>query len=313
MSSTGIEWTDRVWNPVRGCSPVSPGCANCYAATFARRFSRENLPYHGLVTSTGKWTGQVRFEAKRLGLPLKWRKGSRVFVDSMSDLFHYAVTDEQLAAVFGVMAMCHQHTFQVLTKRPGRAADWFNAISGSRTNYLVQRAAYQALGAQMYLRSGSGRRRCAISEREWPLRNVEFVVSCENQDTFDSRVPELVECAASVRGVSLEPLLGPIDLSRALWVGAEGGWEYEGSKRCWIDWVIVGCETGPWRRPCDVRWILDIVRQCREAGVPCFIKQIEVEASGGTRVSKDPREWPTYTWMRAPTELKVRMFPGDRW
>ncbi|HEX2677999.1 MAG TPA: DUF5131 family protein, partial [Polyangiales bacterium] len=131
MGETAIEWTDTVWNPVRGCARVSPGCESCYAERQAHRFSNPGGPYEGL-TVLGKhgprWSGRARFVPETLDAPLRWRKPRRIFVNSMSDLFHHDITNEQIAAVFGVMAACPQHTFQVLTKRAERLPEWFRWV-----------------------------------------------------------------------------------------------------------------------------------------------------------------------------------------
>lgn len=133
MSDTSIEWTDKTWNPTNGCEVISPGCANCYAMRFAGRFAKPGERYHGLVqiakNKRAIWTGVGRFEPSMLALPMTWRTPKRVFVNSMSDLFHDAFTNEQIAAVFGVMAACPQHVFQCLTKRPARMREWF-AVPG---------------------------------------------------------------------------------------------------------------------------------------------------------------------------------------
>lgn len=119
---TNIEWTEETWNPLKGCRRVSPGCENCYAEKMAYRFSRVGMPYHGLVQIGMKgpqWTGLSG--TGDLAVPLHWKRGRRIFVCSMSDLFFERHSDKQIAEVFGVMAACPQHTFQVLTKRPERA------------------------------------------------------------------------------------------------------------------------------------------------------------------------------------------------
>ena len=135
MSDSKIQWTDKTWNPVRGCSRISSGCDNCYATGQAHRFSGTGMPYDGLtVIRNGKvdWKGEARFIPEKLAEPLKWKKPCRVFVNSMSDLFHDSITDEQIAAVFGVMAACPQHTFQILTKRPKRMLAWFGQRNYSK-------------------------------------------------------------------------------------------------------------------------------------------------------------------------------------
>lgn len=129
MADTNIEWTDVVWNPVAGCSIVSPGCHNCYAMRMAARLSAMgHAKYDGLTTHKSKrpiWTGKIATDAAALALPLKWRKPRRVFVNSMSDLFHEKVSDKFVRQVFAVMSLCGQHTFQILTKRAERMRDWF--------------------------------------------------------------------------------------------------------------------------------------------------------------------------------------------
>lgn len=308
---TGIEWTDRTWNPIRGCSPVSPGCAHCYAAAMARRFSGAGRPFEGLVTSTGKWNGQVRFLPDVLREPLKWnRKDVRVFVNSMSDLFHKRVPLDQLLEIWSVMRACGRHTFQVVTKRPELAAE----ILTESFAELLQDVS-DSLARDMGWCHADG-------DDSWPLSNVHLLTSCEDQPRADERIPQLIRCPAVVRGVSLEPLLEPVNISRYMWpvhwrwdgkyrtpeAAIAAGAEATRHRQClvsadcvFLDWVIVGCESGPGRRPCEIKWILDIVRQCREACVPVFVKQVSIHG----RVSKQMWEW--------PIEAQVRMFPGERW
>ena len=210
---TTIEWTDRTWNPTRGCARVSSGCEHCYAERIARRFDRPGGSYEGLTTSNGRWNGQIRLVPEKLEEPLRWRKPSRVFVDSMSDLFHESVPDYYIEMVFHVMGLAHQHQFQVLTKRPER-----------------MRALLQSCELQDAI--------CG-AEVPWPLRNVWLGVSAEDQTTADERVPLLRETPAAIRFLSCEPLLGPIDLSHAQgidWViiGGESG---PGARPCATEWI----------------------------------------------------------------------------
>ena len=198
---TGISWTDATWNPIRGCSKVSAGCKNCYAEKVAARFSGPGQPYEGTVRD-GRWNGQIRFVPEKLIEPLRWKRPRRIFVNSMSDLFHDGVPFEFIAAVFGVMAACPQHTFQVLTKRPERAVEFFawaqgNNHSHPETTCLHYSRAYTAAPANGVYR--------------WPLPNVHIGVSVEDQETADARIPFLLQCPASVRFVSYEPALGPVD------------------------------------------------------------------------------------------------------
>lgn len=342
-----IQWTDRTWNPVRGCSPVSPGCANCYAARQAARFTKEGAPYAGLALATRAgpvWTGRVDFVADRLGDPLHWRKPQRVFVNSMSDLFHEELHDEEIAAIFGVMAMCPRHTFQALTKRSKRMREWFVWVTKDRVpKAWCIGAAFRAMGEEPVLfadPTGCG------DPREWPLRNVRLGVSVENQATADERIPDLLATPAAVRWVSYEPALGPVDfdlprcdccLNASDSVADDGAtpWCSEHDNECsfghWLDplngglaWIIVGGESGPRARPFDLTWARDTVVACREAGVPCFVKQLGTKPIGdwgepstsnspflGTdgcwhlhdKKGGDPSEW--------PEDLRVREWPGE--
>lgn len=246
MTKTKIEWATDTWNPVRGCSRVSEGCRNCYAERMAARFSGPGQPFEVFAEPVGRtsrggsrWTGRVELIPEKLAEPLHWRKPRRVFVNSMSDLFHEALSDGHIIRVFSVMQRAAQHTFLVLTKRAARMPD------------VVAR----------------------IMAPEPPLPNVWLGVSCEDQETADERIPLLLQTPAAHRFVSLEPLLGPIKFC-----DCDQYWPGEGhppdcpTQR--LDGVIVGGESGPGARPCDVDWIRAIVRQCREAGVACFLKQV---------------------------------------
>jgi protein gp37 len=313
----GIAWTDATWNPIRGCSRVSSGCINCYAEAQAARFCCEGMPFYDLIRK-GRWTGVVRFIAEHLADPLHWRTPRRVFVNSMSDLFHPSVTNEQIAAIYGVMSACQQHTFQLLTKRPERAVEWYEWAEGQDAEVGPLRAMQEAIcciGAP--LPGNWDREEGPPIPDVWPLPNLHLLVSCEDHTAAAERIPLLMKCPSAARGVSLEPLLGPIDLTHFVRDQLLPGntWadclcdEIDPSDRpcppCYaqqgIDWVIVGCESGQHRRPCNTDWVISIVRQCREAGVACFVKQLDF----GGKVSKNPEDW--------PEALRVRMFPGDRY
>jgi len=202
---TGISWTDATWNPVRGCSRVSEGCRNCYAERVAARFSGPGQPYEDLADRErkgSKWTGVVRLIPAHLADPLRWRRPRRIFVNSMSDLFHESLTNEEIAAVFGVMAAAPQHTFQVLTKRARRMREWFEWIGTANLDWLrtyAQRALDPTF-TKRYVDRGT----------TWPLPNVWIGVSVENQEAADERIPDLVRTPAAVRFLSCEPLLGPV-------------------------------------------------------------------------------------------------------
>lgn len=247
---TGIAWTDATWNPIVGCSVISPGCANCYAMRMAARLQRMDQPIYRGMTRPGPsgpvWTGRV--EASNWGQvirPLLWRRPRRIFVNSMSDLFHEALPDIVRDLVFAVMANCPQHTFQILTKRadvmlryvadPGRLAE----VSAWMPN-LPQPAR---------------------QSETWPLLNVQLGVSVEDQTRARQRIPLLTETPAAVRLLSCEPLLGQVELRPWL----DGGR---------IGWVIIGGESGPRARPMFRRWAEDLLRQCQKAGTPAFFKQV---------------------------------------
>lgn len=265
-----IEWTDRTWNPVRGCSRVSSGCDNCYAMRVAHRFSNEVMgkpgPYQGLTVLRPKtakrpgvdWSGRVHFIPDALDEPLSWRKPQRVFVNSMSDLFHDGLDNEQIAAVFGVMAACPQHTFQVLTKRPKRAAEWFKWIASAAD---PDGGPGSAIACGIHAANYGANVDCLGLPDRWPLPNVWLGVSAENQDTYNERVPVLVhQCTAALYWVSAEPLLGPLKL--------------RGTGHIHLGWVVAGGESGAGARPFDTRWPRSLIRECRESGIPIFVKQL---------------------------------------
>ena len=213
----GIAWTETTWNPIRGCSKVSPGCDNCYALAMASRFSGPGKPFEGLVMpfGTSEWTGAVRFIPEHLSDPLHWRTPRRVFVNSMSDLFSPGITNELRAAIYGVMAACPQHTFQVLTKRPEEAVKWHEWVKSEAVDAdgrsMIPEAWVCAESAERHLKRGG------LDDRSiWPPPNIVLVTSCESQPYADLRIPLLLKCPAAVRGISAEPLLGPLDVSEYL-------------------------------------------------------------------------------------------------
>lgn len=324
MSDTSIEWTDKTWNPVRGCSRVSPGCDKCYAMRQAHRFSGEGNTYEGLTTiRKGKvdWTGKVVTAPGMLDAPLRWRKPRRVFVNSMADLFHESIPDEYIAAVFGVMAMCERHTFQILTKRAVRMRAWFRWYEGTRGAHpyaavMAADAAFDNAGTPLESVDTIAR----AVRQPWPLPHVWLGVSCEDQARADERIPLLLGTPAAVRLLSLEPLLGPIALPPAV-LGCVGHLA-ETFGNPLIHWVIVGGESGPGARPTEVESIRDIVRQCREARVACLVKQLgrypvvrRERGENGPAIMRDSfaimREWPKGTHFGNPLH-KTRKDLGGR-
>lgn len=248
--NSSIEWCDDTWNPVTGCTEVSPGCDHCYAKTFAERWRGTPGHYfeHGF---------DVQLRPDKLDQPLRWKKPRKIFVNSMSDLFHADIPDEYIARVFAVMALAPQHTFQVLTKRHGRMRsllddDQFVRKVWNECDDIVARE-YQA------------------GFTDWPLPNVWLGVSAENQQWADIRIPALLDTPAAVRFISAEPLLGPIQIDNYLcmYPEDEDGAPYLGD----IDWVIVGGESGHGARPMHPDWARGLRDQCQEAGVAFLFKQ----------------------------------------
>lgn len=347
---TEIAWTDSTWNPVRGCARVSDGCAKCYAIGQAHRFAGPGQPYEGLTvvrpqTATRPgvdWSGKVRLVPEALGVPLKWRKPRKVFVNSMSDLFHPGLSNEEIAAVFGVMAACPQHTFQILTKRPERAAKWFEWVNrGYARDFLPNQlgALQSAMGwfiggapKELQIRSKAWERatEVVLEADAWPLRNCWLGVSIEDQKRADERIPWLLQCPASVRFISAEPLLGPLDLrcivhcqsnykSDAIPCGApeeplridaltgltrdgEEMFSVERLEYPRIDQVIVGGESGRGARPFDLSWARSLRDQCRAAGAAFFYKQ-----SGSQHACEHSSKGGCLECI--PEDLRVREFP----
>lgn len=257
MNKTEIPWTDFTWTVSRGCYPVSDGCANCYAAKMASRFAGPGGVYEGLAKG-GKWTGKIQLCPENLDEPLKRKKPARIFVNSMSDLFHENITLGFIHRVYETMAFGRQHTYQLLTKRPSLMRKTIKWIETDDTSSI-------------------GR---SIKNNRWPLLNVWAGVTVENQPAADERIPILLDIPAAVRFISIEPMLEPINIFRKLELAdyviddSNGLPQIRSTPQ--IDWVIVGCESGPGARPCSMDWIRDIRDQCAAAGVPVFIKQARI-------------------------------------
>ena len=336
---TAIQWTDRTWNPVVGCRKVSEGCRHCYAEKMANRLAGmaradeaagrnagRKSHYLPVINERGKWNGTVQLVPEALADPLRWRKPSMVFVGSMSDPFHEDVPFDFIDRVFAIMALCPQHTFQVLTKRPERMAEYL-AVPWD------ERSLETGLDA-IVLQRKYGDPPWQPDAKLWPLPNVWLGTSVEDQATADLRIPHLIQCPAAVRFLSCEPLLGPVDL---LIDGECSGWACRefgctgcpGEDAAWtslLDWIIIGGESGHSARPCDVMWITELVRQCREASVPAFVKQLgsrpmlgDLSDPHGWAVEPGPVDWETgritvrdakggdmSEW---PEDLRVREFP----
>jgi protein gp37 len=232
--TTEIEWTDATWNPVRGCTKISPGCKNCYAERFAERF-------RGVAGHPFEAGFDLKLVPEKLDAPLRWQKPKRIFVNSMSDLFHEAVPAEYIAKVGNVMAAADWHIFQVLTKRHER----LRALLNGELRHLGL------------------------------LPNVWWGVSVEDREHGLPRIEALRRSPVAIRFLSVEPLLeslGTLDLAG-------------------IDWVIVGGESGPRRRPLSADWVREIRNQCHAAGVAFFFKQWGGRSPKQLGRTLDGRQW----------------------
>ena len=279
MNKTKIEWTDYTWNPVTGCHKVSRGCKHCYAETLTKRFGK----------AWGKQSFRdVQIHEERLIEPLEMGEklhGKRVFVCDMSDLFHKDVPFEFIAKVFAVMALCPLTTFQVLTKQPGRAIEYFKKyeyfglpddreleeiVCGQFDHLLYDKETHQLSD---YLKKAGwfwdnyktefGNESNLIFENNAPIKNIWIGTSCEDQATANERIPLLLQIPAAVHFLSCEPLLEKIDLDE--WLNECGGSA--------IDWVIAGGESGRGAQPLHPDWVRSLRNQCKAAKVPFFFKQ----------------------------------------
>jgi protein gp37 len=288
-AETGISWTGSTWNPIVGCSKVSPGCANCYAETLALRWGWTPKPW---LPENGP--ENVILKPERLDQPLRWKRPRKIFVNSLSDVFHEQVPDEFIDQMYAVMARAPWHTFQVLTKRPERMRAYVTT-PGRRERVIA--ATGIVLHGGEYIR--------------WPLRNVWAGTSVENA-RWRTRIDDLRETPSAVRFLSCEPLLGPLD--NVVVKDAAIGFSTDSltaAKRpkldlTGIDWVIVGGESGPGARPMKEEWVRDILAECRRQGVAFWMKQFgEVWSRanlghGGHAANMD----------EFPKDLRIQEFPA---
>ena len=272
-----IAWTEATWNPITGCSMVSAGCTNCYAQHLAATRLRNHPSRKGLTKGTAHgyvWTGEVRFNAYWLDQPIRWQRPRRIFVVAHGDLFHENVPDKWIDDVFHVMDLAPHHVYQILTKRPRRMAYYVAARYGRR-----------------------------------PAPHIWYGTSIENESVKQDRIEALLNTPAAVRWLSLEPLIGPVELTWRKTCGdcdrCLGGREdlcdlaYPVGYTAMLDWVVVGGESGKGARPMEHAWAERIVMDCREADVPVFVKQLSQ--------SSDPITWKDYE--RFPEALRVREYP----
>ena len=332
---TGIEWTDSTWNPIVGCSVVSPGCTNCYAMKMAARIEAMQPGSHYAGTTHASkagavWTGKLALAPDSiLTQPLRWRRPRRIFVNSMGDLFHEDVPDAWIDRVFAVMALTPQHTYQVLTKRSARMREYFAALTcqGGFRPY-IRRPGWTAKDprdgdAVLLLPEG----------QSWPLPNVWLGVSIDDQRRADERVPDLLATPAAIRFVSAEPLLGLIRFSGVSedgkrqwnWLTGETGVMYpdgpdfEYGPR--IDLAIVGGESGPNARPMHPDWARSLRDQCAAAGTAFFFKQWGEwaprgwKADGGTHAMRHTApDWGCFQEIQSHPDSIERVEPApDGW
>lgn len=271
---TKIEWTDATWNPITGCSLVSPGCTNCYAMKLAGTRLKNHPSREGLTRETKAgpvWTGEVRLNPQWLDEPLRWKKPRMIFVCAHGDLFAEGVPDEWIDQVFAVMALAAHHTFQVLTKRPERMRDYVKRIPNR-----AAAIATSLVGHPLETSRDARIVRLHIIERlADPLLNVWLGVSIEDQKRADERIPILLNTPAAVRWISAEPLLGPVDFyktSAAMPFGRHHPWS-NGPILQGIHWLVAGGESGPGARPMHPDWARELRDQCADAGVPFLFKQ----------------------------------------
>jgi protein gp37 len=305
---TKIEWTrgddgspGETWNPTRGCS-MAPGselggCLNCYAARNQLRRPNQTAasgkPFAILRDSGPRWSGEVELVELKVSEPLHWKQPRRVFVDSMSDLFHEALPDAAIDRVFAVMALCPQHTFQVLTKRADRMRQYFADIPYRQEVIGIHAELWSGLDRHF---DGPGTTMGYGVTWKLPLPNVWLGVSVEDQAT-KYRIDILRQTPAAVRFISIEPLLediGQLDLTG-------------------IHWGIVGGESGPQARPCDLAWIESTVNQFQAAGRPLFVKQVgskPVRSASGCLTTRYPiTDSKGGNWDEWPERIRIREFP----
>ena len=303
--STKIQWTDESWQPVVGCTKVSAGCDNCYAEKMAERLAamacsikRKKPPTESMLAYTKAikmwfdpkteksfwkdWSGKTICIESVLDKPLHWKKPRKIFVCSMGDLFHPGVPFAFVADVLSVLSVCKHHTGQILTKRPDRMLEIFT--DSRLRKHISKRTLEWDLGYAV-----------VNPERDegWPLSNVWLGVTAENQKCADERIPILLQIPAEIRFLSIEPCLSSVDLCY------EAENSYCKTRPLHIDWVIIGCESGPKRRPCKLEWVRSIVEQCKAADVPVFVKQLSING----KVSHKMFEW--------PEDLRVRQYPKN--
>lgn len=321
---TKIEWVrgadgkaGETWNPASGCSKVGLGCLQCYAERLSKRI------YQGARWKP--WTERnintnLRIHPHRLRDPFRWYEPRKIFVCSMGDLFHGHLPHAFVLDVFGIMGAAWWHTFMVLTKRPERMCGILTMCAHEINDRVLHWT------RELFNGAFRARKKARLGLPPWPLPNVIPGTSLEDQRSADERILHLHGTAAAVRFISIEPMLGPIDLKPYFWPTC---WHWDSNfrtpeealaagafaqlipqalvsaNRNFIDWVIVGGESGPKARPADLDWFRNLRDQCLEAGVPYFLKQLGTawarKVGAKSYKGSDPEEW--------PEDLRVREMP----
>lgn len=290
---TQIPYIEKAWNVVVGCS--RNGCkAECWAEVLHRRRHKATLAGKKMPAQYAKPFNRVQILEHKVEEPIHWRKPRRVGVCFTGELFDDQTNLFDILKVFGVMAKADRHTFFTLTKQPARMLEFFEWCSNyqyglyqceSGKGHVFTNPLFHVLNSVCW---DEGELYDLVEDRKWPLPNVYLGVSICDQEDADRMIPDLLRIPGR-HWVSIEPILTPVDLDKVF------------SKHClhWedISWLIIGCESGPRRRPCKIEWMINIVQQCKDAGVPLFVKQVDL----GDRISREPSEW--------PGELRVQEFP----
>jgi protein gp37 len=336
----GIAYLDATWNPLAmRCDRVLAGCANCWHLPLANRMAHN--PVISAAARAAYAGGAPYLDERKLTLPLHWKKPRRMGVQFVSDLFHENVPDEWIDRVFAVMALADWHTYLILTKRPERMAEYFTSNSDARIDTITMAIhELRASDPERYDRAVSEwmNRGFCDGKGPLPLPNVLLGTSVENQQAADERIPHLLATPAAVRFLSMEPLLGAVNLHVASDFSGSGhgpSWMLPipsgaGGMTKTINWVVVGGESGPKARPCELQWIRNIVKQCQDASVPVFVKQLGARPSGTPCVKSEPlgdglvrtmRELAEVEAIRHskgadmtewPEDLRVQQFPPAR-
>ena len=270
MNKTGIEYLNYTLNLTHGCTNISQGCLHCWAKTTSKRPAGMGVNGYSKGDSL-----KVVCCPEKLQEPFKIKKPSRIGVSFMGDLFHKEVPDDFRDKVFAMMALNPLHSFLLLTKRPQKAFKYLTSDRDfdSAANLLYDR----------YIRSLS-EPLFSMGEITLPLGNVWIGTTVENQPAADNRLSVLAQIHVAVKFISFEPMLSEIKVGSFM--------------LSQFQWAIIGAESGPGKRPCKIEWVRDLVRQCKDAGVPVFVKQLNIDG----KIVKNINQF--------PDDLKIREYPG---